>query len=206
MLEYIIDLIAPHVCIGCKKEGSLLCCDCQNQLSPAGMLTDAVDPTVLQSVFAATPYKGLAKDLIHKLKFEHARSAAALIARCIDRDLPELPPHVLLCHLPTANRRVRTRGYDQSALIARQLARLRSLPYASLLARHGSQRQVGHTRAIRRQQLQEMFSVRQPHRVYQQRVLLVDDVVTTGASLEAAARALCRAGASQVSAVVFATA
>jgi len=100
---------------------------------------------------------------------------------------------------------VRIRGYDQSQLIAKRLAKQLGLPYCRLLRRVGQTRQVGASRQQRKEQIQHAF---QPtgNKLTSQRVIVVDDILTTGATLEAAAAALKQAGASHVTAVVFAVA
>jgi ComF family protein len=159
-------------------------------------------------LFAVLPcfrYEDIAKDLLWRLKFERARSAAEEIAVL-------MLPHIdwssaeWLVPVPTAPARVRIRGYDQAYLIARELSRLSGTPLLSSLARYGSSRQVGMKRAQRQAQLAGAFRVRKPDYVRGSWLLLVDDVVTTGATLEAATAALKTAGAARVSAVTFAQA
>lgn len=106
-------------------------------------------------------------------------------------------------HLPTATSRVRQRGYDHARLIARDFASRRQLPCQSLLVRHGQQRQVGAARTIRLQQAEQFYSAKIV-RPMPSRVLLIDDVVTTGASISAAAKCLKRAGVKHVDAAIFA--
>jgi predicted amidophosphoribosyltransferase len=106
--------------------------------------------------------------------------------------------------LPTANRRVRQRGYDQSQLIARQLAKLTNRPATRLLNRRGQSRQVGANRQTRRRQQASAYVIcKQPPPNHP--ILLIDDILTTGASLEAAAVVLRQAGAQTISAAVFAS-
>jgi ComF family protein len=160
----------------------------------------------LKSVFIATEYNGLGKKLIHHLKFERAAAAANPIAQIMMARL-SLPvsPDTVISFVPTATARVRIRGYDQALLIARHLAaEARTDTFVSLLTRLGHQRQVGQTKAVRHEQLRHAFQVNDPAKVATKRVLLIDDVLTTGSTLESAAQALYEAGAEGVDAAVFA--
>jgi len=152
-----------------------------------------------------TPYDNVAKALIHHLKFDRAQAAAADIAETLIPLLPKADTWVL-CHIPTAPSRVRVRGYDQSQRIAQELSRRAGIPWAHLLARAHSVRQLGQNRAIRKEQISDAFRISSPQAVRGKHILLVDDVITTGATCEAAAKALHAAGAASVSAVVFAAA
>ncbi|HSX32472.1 MAG TPA: phosphoribosyltransferase family protein [Candidatus Saccharimonadales bacterium] len=144
------------------------------------------------------------KAVVHSLKFGRAQAAAKDIAAAMAASL-ETATFTAIVPVPTVSARVRKRGYDQAALIARELARLTGLPYASLLIRTGGSRQVGHTRIERRQQMERAFRAVDPAAQYSH-VLLIDDVITTGATCEAAARTLRQAGVASVSAAVFAAA
>lgn len=158
--------------------------------------------SALFSVRPATVYDGLAKEAVRKLKYERLRAASETIAM----RLAELPyePDELLVHVPTATSRVRQRGYDQAGLVARALARRTGLARATLLSRLGQQRQVGKTRQQRKSQMRELFVLTgSPANT---KIVLVDDVITTGATLEACAAVLKAAGAKRVRAVVFAAA
>lgn len=219
VIEGLFNIFAPHECLGCRKEGSLLCYECGTGLS-------AVPPrcyvchrweeasrtcracrrhTSIHSLWAVARYEGVAKDLLHRLKFERSRAAARpvaelLAARCLAED------DIVVTYVPTASSRVRQRGYDQAALIARELSRRLGCPLVPCLVRSGTQRQVGQTRQVRRQQMEGAFRVVRPQVLHGKHVLLVDDVLTTGATCESAARMLRQAGAKRVSAAVFAVA
>jgi ComF family protein len=211
MFEQIISLIAPHTCLGCRKEGSLLCDACQGLL-PAqtlqertgAFLAHKLNSQYLQSVFSATMYAGIAQELIHTLKFERAPAAADTIAAIMAGRM-HLPSSGTVTFVPTAASRVRMRGYDQAELIARRVAAACQLPCTPLLQRTGRQRQVGQGREVRRHQLQGVFQMRN-HAPVSDAVLLIDDVLTTGATLEAAAAVLHDAGAATIHAAVFAAA
>ncbi|HKR82318.1 MAG TPA: phosphoribosyltransferase family protein [Candidatus Saccharimonadales bacterium] len=114
--------------------------------------------------------------------------------------------NTVLVFVPTATSRVRQRGYDQARLIARELGRLHRIPLLPALVRVGQRRQVGASGEQRRRQLQDAFRVVRKPTLKGKHVVLVDDVVTSGATLEAAARVLHQAGAQRIDAAVFARA
>lgn len=217
--ERLISLVAPHNCLQCDKEGSLLCEWCVPDA--IAVLPErcyrckkaSVDSSVCQScrrvsklrhVWVRTNYEIIAKDLIYKLKFERAQAAASSIAMLMDETLPWLSPDTLVVHVPTASSRYRLRGYDQARLLAQEIARNSNLRHLSLLARVGQSRQVGAKRDIRLKQLENAFRPRHEYLIKGASILLVDDIVTSGGTLEVAAKMLKKAGAKSVDAIVFA--
>jgi len=222
MLDRITGLLAPHTCIGCGAEGDVCCCDCLQRVSPAvrccyrcqklgpnfATCPDCRLQSPLTAVYAAAAYDGLTKDLLWRLKFDRALAAAPLIARQLHYCLSPLPKNALVVPVPTARSRVRRRGYDQAELLAAQYARMVGVQYCPLLERLGSGEQKGANRQQRQEQLQSAYRVRArklPRSGLAGRIIvLVDDVVTTGATLEAAAAALSQTGARAVHGLVFA--
>lgn len=202
MFEQIISLVAIHRCISCSTEGCLLCGPCSKQLP--GPHTVTFSGAALLDVRAATTYEGASKDLVHKVKFERARAGAADIARIIAARVAI--GDALIVPVPTATSRIRSRGYDQASLIARSLSRVTGNPSLPLLGRLGQQRQLGQTRTIRRTQLEAAFYVKMPDVATDRDIILVDDVFTTGSTLQAAAEVLKQAGARTIRGVVFAMA
>lgn len=217
MLERIISLFAPHTCNGCGREGHVLCGDCANRL-PAWPATCyrcgavANDWSVcgscrrhsaLHHVYVATHYEEMAKDTVWRLKFAGARAATLDMAQLMTERIA-LPAETVMVHVPAASSRVRLRGYDQASLLARELARLNGMQRQNCLVRLGQQRQVGAGRAQRLKQLEGAFRMGYGADIKGAHILLVDDVLTTGATLESAAKVLKQAGAQRVDAVVFA--
>lgn len=201
LLDSLLGIIAPHECLNCGIEGSLLCHDCANKLPPA--LPELSPNSHLSSLRSATLYQGLAKDLIWKLKSDGAQAAAKIMARCMapiiskNRDL-------LIVPVPTATSRTRQRGYDQAKLLSKALSRQTGLPRANCLARLGQAHQVGSHRKERLRQLEGALIPKQSSLIKNSTIILVDDVTTTGATLETAAKILKQAGAAKVEAVTFA--
>jgi ComF family protein len=149
----------------------------------------------------AAEYAGLAKKLIRAYKFERVRAAYKPLAEATLAILPYFND-ITIVHIPTAPTRIRQRGYDQSALLAREIASQRGWRHCYLLRRRHDFRQVGSTRAQRFAQAAHAFEIRGD--AAGKHILLVDDVTTSGATLSAAAELLMAAGAARVDAVVVA--
>jgi ComF family protein len=221
ILSSLLSLIAPHDCIGCGAEGRLLCRRCEAHLEPAiercyrchaatfdgYTCLSCLPETAVTAVYAATRYVGAGKDIVWKLKFGRASSAASEIGKLIAFRLSRKSTgRMIVTYIPTATSRARQRGYDQAELIARAVARKLGLPCYPLLTRQNDRKQVGSSRETRTTQLDGAFRAVRRRFTYGATILLIDDVVTTGATLEAAATVLMAAGAAKVEAAVFAQA
>ena len=149
-------------------------------------------------------YKDYAKALIKEFKFNGKRAAAREIAQHMQDLVPDIE-NLILVHIPTATDRIRERGYDHAMLLASELAALTGLPHLPLLARTTQQRQLGAGRTERIKNIQGAFRVQGPnHSIEGSHIILVDDVVTTGATLIEAARILRVNKARHVEAITFA--
>ena len=217
IFDKIISTVAPHECLGCQRQGSLLCSSCSAKLhvvpercyrcrrlnSGAETCASCRRNSHLQAVHVTTDYQDLAKDLVWKLKFEGAQAAAQQIAAKM-KYLFNFSDDMIIVPVPTATSRVRSRGYDQAELLARALIREFHMPKINCLTRLGQTHQIGSDRTQRLQQVNQAFIVKKPQLVSGARILLVDDVITTGATLESAARVLKQSGAKCIEALVFA--
>ncbi|HTE57402.1 MAG TPA: phosphoribosyltransferase family protein [Verrucomicrobiae bacterium] len=217
-MERLIASVAPHICVACGSEGAVLCDWCLvDYVVPVparcyNCMVYSADGKVcvacrrksrIGHVWVRTDYDAAAKALIYVYKFGRKQAAAGPVARLMGQALPFIRPGTIVTHVPTASRRVRQRGYDHAQLVAQELAAQLALPYRPLLRRVTQTRQVGAKRSVRLEQMKHAF-VCVGTRVPKTKVLLVDDLVTTGATLEAAAAQLRSAGAQRVDAVVFA--
>lgn len=215
IIDYVLAVLAPYECLGCSAEGSPLCVSCRHRLPPLpgrcyscltpspGALTCAgcLSRADLHRVLARTAYAGKAKELVSGLKFSGTRMAAKIMAECMVPLLPDDTCRTMIVPVPTATSRARSRGYDQAKLLARELSRRTRLPYLDCLARGGHTRQVGMSRRQRLSQMEGAF--RASEVIRGKDLLLIDDVVTTGATLEAAASSLRTSGAGRIGAMVF---
>lgn len=156
----------------------------------------------LDAVRAAFPHEGVARELVVALKFRRLLPVAGLIAELVAQRAPAGLLTGTLVPVPVPAARLRRRGFDPAEEIAMRLAQLTGMACGHCLRRADGGRQVGRSRA---QRIAQPPMVRASDRAPADAVL-VDDVLTTGATLTACARALRAAGAETVSAITFARA
>jgi ComF family protein len=178
-----------------------------------GMLSaEAIaNPPVFDRLRAATIYDGSARNLVHSLKYRDRTDLASMMAGWM---LRASEGHVAGCDgilpVPLHRRRFLSRKFNQSAELARHLAQQSDKPFlpAALLRIKSTRRQVGLTARAREENVRAAFGIAPGHEpdVFGKRLILVDDVFTTGATVSAATRALKRAGAAEVTVLTFAMA
>jgi predicted amidophosphoribosyltransferase len=222
-----LDAAFPATCPGCGREGAPICDRCRPAFDvrldrppgvPIGMPSDLPVP-LLQLEWCA-PFSGVVRQALHAIKYKGERRLAGPLGGAVARRWARAGAGGnLVVHVPVHAARARRRGYDQARLIAAVAARDLDLPHASILERHretiaqfdldrrqrstnvrGAFRLVGHSRGAPAGGL----SAAQPQVLASRWVLLVDDVMTTGATLSACAAVLLEAGAIGVSAITVA--
>lgn len=230
----LLDLLYPRVCEGCGGEppsqGGHLCWDC---LMRAEFISDPMcarcgDPVdgvvdhafqcawccrtepVFERARSVVRLRGAMRKVLHQFKYNRATHLSADLgallggcvrAMCVDTD----PPDAIAC-VPLHPARLRERGYNQSMLLARQLGKHLALPvmYHALKRIRFTQTQTHLNAEQRKENVRGAFRVPDPSLVDGRRWLLVDDVMTTGATVDACARALMRQGAVAVTVVTVA--
>jgi len=155
---------------------------------------------------AAAAYEGPLERAIHRFKYEGWRSLAPPLAALLaDRLAVDALPASLLVPVPLHRRRLKTRGYNQAELLAKDLARALHVkpPCTALCRTSDTAPQVGLDRLRRQNNVMGAFTWRAPP-LHGEPVLIIDDVATTGATLEACARALKDAGSGSLTGLVLA--
>lgn len=210
LLSRLLDLLAPRGCVACDghvEPGRAFCNLCARQACLA-----APEPLVLDGVpaFGAVRYGDPASRAIHRFKYggrpDLATQLAGLAVDALERLGP--PPGSLLVPVPLHPRRLAERGYNQSALLARELARRQRLGFLpmALWRTRATERQVGRSGDERWSNMEGAFAVRRPRALAGREVVLVDDVLTTGATATACIRPLRGLGTRVVGVVALARA
>lgn len=226
------DLVLPPACPVCRARlGSAggLCADCWQgvrflerpwcerlgtplpiDLGPGILSAAAVaDPPAFARARSAVSYEGPVPDLVHALKYSDRTDLAPMLGAWMARAAHELVADAdMLIPVPLHWKRLAGRRFNQAALLAHEVGRLTGLPVATrlLLRTRRTPQQVGLGRTERERNMRGAFGVPAGKRadLAGRRPILIDDVLTTGATLEAATRALLAAGASAVDVLTLA--
>jgi ComF family protein len=215
----LLDLIFPPRCVGCRRSGVWFCPDCLAQVQPiplpicriCGDRVFGAETCVscrktspgIDGIRSVSLYQGPLRQAIHGFKYRRQRDLAPVLASLLaDYLILNQPPGDLLIPVPLHPDRQRQRGYNQSILLARAL--IEALPNAGLAVNETGLRRIRATasqtnldRHQRKHNVAGAFACADGS-LAGRRVLLVDDVCTTGATLEACAVACHQAGAASV--------
>jgi ComF family protein len=218
LLDSLLSLLAPHVCLGCGRLGGGLCNSCKNDiidevypnclLCGSGVSADNLCSTCRQTSRISRAYvvgenKTLLKNLLYNYKFGPTRGHSKVLSDILNLMLPILPPATVVVPIPTISKHIRQRGFGHIELVARHLARSRHLKYSRLLLRLDNSVQHGLKAAERTKAAAKTFSIN-PRAKIPEEILLLDDIYTTGATIKAAAKLLKSAGVKTINLAILA--
>ena len=230
----LLDLFLPRGCLGCRERippeesQGLVCARCRSLLRPPpsprcqrcdlplgtgqppgeACLECAGWPPILSSTRAAVVLEPPADALVHSMKYEGWRILGQVLGGYMAKNPPGQTGTGPVIPVPTTRRRQRRRGYNQALVLADYVAREWNRPILDALERPSGRTQVRLSPSERRTNVQDTFQVKESvgSRIRGRRVILVDDVLTTGATAISAAEALGKAGAKEVHLLTFARA
>ena len=204
----ILDLFYPPRCAFCGKIGVHgVCSACENTLPRAEH--PLREGAGFGKCAAPLRYEGVVREGIRRFKFQGATGAAEsygpILAQCVAEELGGA--FDVVTWAPVSKKRLRSRGYDQSYLLARSAARVWDVEPVSMLKKvRDNPPQSGLDAAARRGNVLGVYEATNVEAIQNARILLIDDIITTGSSLSECARVLKDAGAQSVVCACLATA
>ena len=212
----ILDILFPKRCVSCGKFGAYLCPDCfkkieflQNPVCPVCQRQAYLGKTHpgcagkyrLDGLAVAARYGGPIKAAIQKVKYKHIFDIEKVFADLLSKRLQQfdLPKDIILVPVPLHPNRKRIRGFNQSEIMAKSLAKSIGVQFGDILERGcDTKTQVGLKRDQRRENVAGAFGLEDGADVRDKNILLVDDVYTSGATIQECCQVLKGAGAKTV--------
>jgi len=224
-LDDFVSLFYPRLCAGCQtalfKGEEVLCLSCLSDLPKTGFEKTKDNPISQlfwgraeikhATAFCTFDKGGVMQQLMHQLKYKGGREVGEKLGQLFGSDLLRSAPYrevELLIPVPLHPKRERKRGYNQSSEIGKGMSAAMGIPLIPgiLIRNHYSATQTNKGRFERWENVKELFSLNNPDLVKGKHILLVDDVVTTGATLEACAQVLLKVPGTIVSIATIACA
>jgi len=217
----VVDLVFPSSCVGCDNFGPLLCENCLQKIGePENTCVFCDDKTLhgktcyqcqaansLSGVIGVGKYQNvILRNAVHALKFSGVKEISALLgdmlAKRISQTLSSSLPEFTLVPLPLHSIRKRERGFNQADLLAQKIATKLSLPCQEILIRTRvtkPQAKIDHkTENLRKENVAKAFAINPIQTHIPKKIIIVDDVATSGATLEEAAKTLHEAGVKEI--------
>lgn len=195
-----LDLLFPHSCRGCGLTGEVLCECCKNNIIKNR------ESLKKSNMYVVSRRDGLLDELIQDYKYHSIRALAQPLAEMLNAVIPEnLPKNSVIVPLPTATNHIRSRGFDHTYKIAKNLGKIRKFKVEKILIRNKNTVQVGADRKTRLNQAKNAYIINPKIEIKKDvTYILLDDVWTTGASITAAKNLLQKTGAKNIKVAVLA--
>lgn len=226
---FLLDLFFPKFCLGCQREGFYLCQDCRALLeildhdyclcekNPTQLSSsqntgkcDKCSEKKLSGLYFAIPYKEnpLTRSLIYQFKYQPylkdlAKTLASIIAEHFilsNKNTDDFWENSVLIPIPLDKEKLKTRGYNQSEELAKELSKIIQVPATThnLVKIKKTKPQMESSKEERIKNLEGVFAIKNPEDFSGKKVFLVDDVYTTGSTMSECANVLLASGAKQV--------
>ncbi len=218
LLDDFIALFYPRLCAGCHtalvRGEDVLCLGCLIDLPKTGFEKQPDNPVAqlfwgrvnirMATSFCCFDKGGIMQHLMHQLKYKGSMEVGEKLGKLLGIDLIKTESFQdiqIIIPVPLHPKRERSRGYNQSAVIGKGLSSSMGIPQVTnnLVRNHYSNSQTNKGRFERWENVKELFGVRKPELLEGKHLLLVDDVVTTGSTLEACAQELLKIPGTTVS-------
>jgi len=200
---FALNLVFPPRCVRCNRVGAEWCAYCADDLNTIAIIPHAKEITGCDEAWATGVHEGVLAESIYALKYESALSVGDLLSQRLIHmlELRNLTFNTII-PVPLHTKKFQQRGYNQSTTLSRGLESHFKIPVVEegLIRQRETQSQVGLGFEARQDNMSEAF-IANCNDVEGKTILLVDDVMTTGATLSECAKALRQAGATQVFAV-----
>ncbi len=210
--NFILDLLFPKFCLNCQKEGGYLCEDCQATLEISGFHQKYPTSHLTDLYFALNYQKPLIQNIIKLFKYEPfvkdlSKILSSLIIyhfQLLDNK-PNFSDYVLI-PMPLARNRLKWRGFNQAEEIGKELSKFFKIPLLNntLVKIKETLPQVELVGKARKENIKGVFLLNNENLIKNRKILLIDDVYTTGATMEEGARVLKIAGVKEIIGIVAA--
>ena len=220
-----VDLLFPRCCEACEGalvgNESIICTQCQVTLprvesdsgAKAAVSAKFVGYREVKGIvsFLAFTKRGKVQNLLHALKYKNKPEVGVLLGKMMAQELVEkggFPVADLIVSVPLHKKRRRERGYNQSDAFAEGLSEITGIPWSgNVLARvRYTKSQTGKTKVERQENVKDIFEAPESQQIRGKRIILVDDVLTTGATLESCLKVLLQAGSDDIYVMTIAAA
>lgn len=202
LANWILDFIFPQFCLGCKKEGSLCCQECLHKIPYQTIAKNPWDNYChlhFSACYICTSYQNkLIQKLIHNYKYNYIKNISTLLVEILYKQIAKvnLPTNTIITNIPLHPSKKRSRGFDQTYILATQLSKKLNIQYLPLLKRSKKTKsQASLDKKDRIKNLKDAFEINCDISIDKNKtVLLLDDVCTTGFTLSEAAKTLKEKG------------